>query len=99
MSNDLLIYINEEVEKLCFRKMDIPKPQIEPSTNAHRLIIGYDKSPTGDYSCLIVGKQYFGSEEVYVANEFRNEQADEIYRYLTTPNSLNPFQNSFNEKV
>ena len=98
MSNDCLIYANEEVEKL-YSKMDIPKPRIEPSTNTHRLIIGYDKSPNGDYSCLIVGKQYFGNEEVDVINEFRNEKADELYRYLTTPNSPNPFQNSFNEKV
>ena len=42
MSNDWLIYANEEVERLCSKMMDIPKPRIEPSTNAHRLIIGYE---------------------------------------------------------
>lgn len=96
MYDEFQEYISQKVKELSF---DVPKPKITPSENIpHRLVIGYDKS-CDDFSCLVVGKQYDGTDEVYMVNEFYNEKADELYRYLTTPNSQNPLQNSFNEKV
>lgn len=97
MYDEFQDYINQRVKEL---SLDIPKPKIIPSESTpHRLVIGYDKSLGCDGSCLVVAKQYDGIDTIFVVNEFTNEKADELYRYLTTPNSPNPFQNSFNEKV
>ena len=86
MSDDFLEYTQKMIEKVS-KQFDIPKPKIEPpKTTLARLVIGYDKSK--DVSYLVVGAQYFGSDETWILNDFRNEHADFVYDLLTNPRSI-----------
>ena len=88
MDKDLEEYMYKELEKF---KLDIPKPKIQiPDGQIRRLLIGYDKKD--DYSCMVIGAEYWGSQEIWAINEFRNEQADFVYKLLTNPNvNINKF--------
>lgn len=81
MDKEFEEYISKEIEKWSF---DIPTPKIQPPKGSiRRLLIGYDKKD--DYSCMVIGAEYWGTEEVFCINEFGNEQADFVYELLTNP--------------
>ena len=83
--NDEGEYLQQHIDKL--KSMVDWKPTIEPpKTTPARLVIGYDKSK--DVSYLVVGAQYYGSDETWVLNEFRDEKADFVYDLLTNPRSI-----------